>query len=138
MNGGNTKDAAMKQFITNKIIPEWCSLRDMLNAFILPKFNLQNTKYIDFDTSDIPELSDDLSTLIPALAQAWWLTGNEKRIRTGDEPDMAEPNMNKYLIPQGLTPIDEAGLTGMGVDPNGDLSSAMKLLADRGIRDYGR
>lgn len=111
----NNKSTAMTQLVTNKIIPEWCSFRDMLNPWLLPKFGMQTEKFIDFDVSELPELQKDISALATALNTAWWLTGNEKRAAMEYE-EMPDENMDKIIMP-GNMPIDQVGVE---PEPEGD------------------
>jgi HK97 family phage portal protein len=111
----NNKGGAMTQMVTNKIIPEWCSFRDQLNPFLLPKFDAVGKKFIDFDVSELPELQKDISALATALNTAWWLTGNEKRTVMEYE-ERPEPNMDQIIMPGNMM-IDTISLE---PEPEGD------------------
>lgn len=115
-------EQAEKSLIYNVVVPELTGLRDSLNKWILPAYEKADGKkyFIDFDISILPQLAGDMSEIIKQLAQMWWITGNEKRIASKYGADNQNPLMNTYLVPQGLTPIDELSIS---IDtPNQDLS----------------
>lgn len=93
-----------KQIITGAVIPELSSLRDDWNEIAsLYKEDI----YVDYDLSVYPELQEDLEKLASALDKIWYLTGNEKRLMIGQDEDADTELMNTYLIPSGLTPIED-------------------------------
>jgi HK97 family phage portal protein len=81
----DNRNADMKYFITNKIIPEWCSFRDELNRSLIPDFG-NSGLFIDFDVQDLPELQEDMEKLVNTLKMADWLTDDEKRLMMRQEP----------------------------------------------------
>lgn len=100
------KEQAQKGWLTNSIIPSCKQFDDELNRVLLKAFNLDSTYYIGSDWSDLPELQDDYSKLVNSLAQAWWMTPNEKREWMGEEPI---PGFDECLIPTGLQPVSMLG-----------------------------
>jgi HK97 family phage portal protein len=104
----NNYESAIKQLIVNKLLPEWNSLRALLNRQLTSRFtNGKNTKlYIDFDFTELPELQKDLKDLNDSVRDAHWLTYNERRavLRYGARP---EPEMNQIFIPSGFLPITD-------------------------------
>jgi HK97 family phage portal protein len=98
----NTKEAG-KAVYTNAVIPALTQFRDAMNMFLYKKY--QGKIYIDFDTSLIPEMQEDMNQMIASLQNAWWLTGNERRELMVWPKDEIEPMMNEYLIPMGLVPM---------------------------------
>lgn len=93
---------AKKELITMAVLPELVSLRDDWNK-IAAKFGADI--YIDFDLSVYPELQEDMEKTMRIMKDAWWYTGNEKRIAMGADEDTIEPMMKKYLVPSGLQEI---------------------------------
>lgn len=102
----NTKEAGSAVY-TNAVIPALTQLRDALNKFIKGKYD--GKIYIDFDTSMISELQDDLALMTTALSGAWWITPNERRDIMSFGVDEVNPLMDEYFIPAGLMPI--SGMT---------------------------
>lgn len=89
---------ARKDLMTNNIMPKACSLRDEMNRVLLPAFNMSATLYTtDVDVTSIPELQDDMTLLVTALAQAWWLTPNERRGEMNFEPSTDEGADNIWI-----------------------------------------
>ena len=103
----DNRNADMKYFITNKIVPEWCSFRDELNRSLLPDFGAAaKGLYIDFDVQDLPELQDDMEKLVKTLQMASWLTMDEKRLMMRQEPK-GGPYDTAYLQSSQI-PIEQA------------------------------
>lgn len=104
----NNYESAIKQLIVNKLLPEWNSLRALLNRQLTSRFTSgRNTNlYIDFDFTELPELQKDLKDLNDSVRDAHWLTYNERRavLRYGARP---EPEMNQIFIPNGYVPIND-------------------------------
>jgi HK97 family phage portal protein len=98
----NTKEAGSAVY-TNAVIPALTQFRDAFNSYIYPRYGGQI--YVDFDTSMISELQDDLSALATALSGCWWLKPNERREVMKFDSDEENPMMNEYLIPAGLVPM---------------------------------
>ena len=73
----NNYQNAMRDLMTNTIVPVCCSLRDELNKWLVPRFG--ENVYIDFDISALPELQQDLERMSRILRDAYWLTLDEKR-----------------------------------------------------------
>lgn len=103
----NTKEAG-RAIYTNAIIPLLSSFRDEFNRWIGQ--NSGENIYVDFDLSMIPELQEDWSSLITSLAQAWWLTPNQ-RLELSGWSTSEDPLMDKVWIPAGLVPIDMAEIS---------------------------
>ncbi|MGE7777369.1 phage portal protein [Chitinophaga sp. NPDC101104] len=123
-------EASIKSFVTNKIIPEWCSLRDDLNAWLLPMFKDGRRYWLEPDFSVIPELQEDLEKQVNAVMKIWPLTPNQMLAYLGWETDENDPNMNRRYIPQNLIPMDEIGM------PQEDIDTDVEKLVRAGITDY--
>lgn len=106
----NNMREARKAMITDSSIPLLEKIKDGLNRF-LGNENL----LIDYDLQAFTELQDDLLQQVNALSQAWWLTGNEKRVSMGRnafEDDM----MDNILVPSGLIPVNELSYSDYDTD----------------------
>lgn len=88
----------IKRTYTNTIIPNVRRLVDSLSSSL--GIDLK------YDLSEIPELQDDMGSLIDSLNTAYWLTPNEKReaMKYGA---VAEPIFDSYFIPNSVRPIDD-------------------------------
>jgi HK97 family phage portal protein len=95
----NTNEAGSAVY-TNAVIPALTQFRDAINQYIRGKY--EDKIYIDFDTSLISELQDDLQMMTTALQGCWWLTPNEKRDIMSFSADETNPLMDEYLIPSTL------------------------------------
>lgn len=74
----NNYQNAMRDLITNTIVPMCCSLRDELNKWLVPRFG--ENVYIDFDITALPEMQQDMERMVRSLRDANWLTFDEKRV----------------------------------------------------------
>lgn len=97
-----------KSLYQNAVMPELIKVRDRLNQWLVPHFG--ENLYLDFDFSVIPELQEDMERVVNQLSQAWWVTGNEKRVAMNYSPDKNEGMMNEYLVSQGLVPLKDLDL----------------------------
>ncbi len=103
----NSDTNARVSMYTNAVIPEVKSLVDCLNIGLVPEFKGKNYK-LNYDTSEISELQDNLNQMVLWLEKAYWLTPNEKReMMNYDLSD--EPIFDQYLLPQSLITVDELG-----------------------------
>lgn len=106
-----------RDFVFDNIAVAAYSLRDELNAKLIPEFNLDRERdVIDVDVLSLPELSEDLKTLITSVKDADFLTDNEKRVAVGYE-EINDPAMN-------MTARQMEGMIG------GNLDNEMNLLGD--------
>jgi HK97 family phage portal protein len=99
----NNYQNALRDLVTNTIVPAISSLRDEMNRWLINR-NGSGDEYIDFDIQALPELQADIAKLVNGLSQASWLTYDEKRIATGYEPKggaFEEAYVNSGLIPLG-------------------------------------
>lgn len=103
-SGEHNAQEFKKELITAAVLPELSSLRDDWNE-IAKRF--KEDVYIDYDISVYPELQDDLEKVSKIMQASWWIKGNEKRIAMSMDEDTEEPMMESYLVPSGLTPIDQ-------------------------------
>ena len=120
----NNYQNAMRDLITNTIMPKCCQLRDELNAWLVPRFG--EDVFIDFDITALPEMQQDMERMVRSLRDANWLTMDEKRVamnysKMGGAWDMS-------YINQGLVPINQVMM---------DLSIADDNSSDNRQRDMG-
>jgi len=93
------KEMAMKSLITNTIMPMCYSFRDELNRVLS-----DGKTYADFDFSTLPEMQDDMSKIVAAAKDSWWITPNEKRELTGYDP-LKDAAMDRIYVPTGIEDI---------------------------------
>jgi hypothetical protein len=89
-------------------------LRDELNKWLIPNVG-RGMEYIDFDITALPELQKDIEKLVAQLAQAYWLTLDEKRMAMNYEPLGGE--FDKAYVNAGLVPIED-----LTMDDNGTIN----------------
>jgi HK97 family phage portal protein len=118
------KEQAQKGWMYNSIIPSCRQYDDELNRVLLPAFGIKGVK-IASDFDDLPELREDVSQLVSSLAQAWWITGNEKREWMGFDPE-ANELMNEVMVPAGVVPISQTGLS---------MDEVARQLNEQGLND---
>ena len=100
----NNYQNALRDLVTNTIVPAIASLRDELNRWLA-----RNGEYIDYDIQALPELQRDIEKLVSGLAVANWLTMDEKREAMGYERKGGEYDM--AYVNSGLIPLGESSLT---------------------------
>jgi HK97 family phage portal protein len=120
----NNYQNAMRDLVTNTIVPMCCSLRDELNKWLVPRFG--EDVYIDFDITALPEMQQDMERMVRSLRDANWLTMDEKRVAMNYSAKGGAWDMS--YINQGLVPIEQAMM---------DLSIADDNSRDNGQRDMG-
>lgn len=120
------KEQAQKGWVTNTMIPASKELDDEFNRVLLKAFLLEGKAVIACDYSDLPEMQDDLGAMAEWLAQAWWLTPDEKREMQGYERLGNE--FDEPWIPSGITPLSQSA--GDGFD------QMMNDLQQQGANDY--
>jgi HK97 family phage portal protein len=104
----NNYQNALRDLVTNTIVPAIGSLRDEMNRWLIGR-NGNDNEYIDFDIQALPELQSDISKLVNGLSQASWLTMDEKRIACGYEPKGGA--FDEAYVSTGLVPLGEISLT---------------------------
>jgi HK97 family phage portal protein len=99
----NNYSNAMRDLITNTIMPLNCQLRDELNKWLVPRFG--EDVYIDFDISALPEMQQDMERMVNQLRMADWLTFDEKRVAMNYE-ERGGAYAFSY-VNQGLLPLEQ-------------------------------
>ena len=107
----NNYQNALRDLVTNTIVPMCAQLRDEMNKWLLPRMG-DTDMFIDFDIQALPELQRDIEKMVNGLKAADWLTMDEKRVAMNYEPKGGA--FATTYIPQGLIPIEQAN---MDVDP---------------------
>lgn len=103
----NNYQNALRDLVTNTIVPAIASLRDELNRWLV-KRNGSSVEFIDFDIQALPELQRDIEKLVSGLVGASWLTLDEKREAMGYEPMGGAAA--KIYVNSGLVSLDELSL----------------------------
>lgn len=109
------KEWAQKNWITNKIIPACKEFDDELNRILLRAFKLEGSAIIASDFSELPELQENMKELASWLAQAWWITPNEKRELMGYEK-YTDDKFDEPWVGTGLLPLSELEQPDDGMD----------------------
>jgi HK97 family phage portal protein len=105
-----------KELVTSAVIPELALERDDWNQ--IAKLYPETDIYVDYDINVYPEMQEDFEKTSRVLQNAWWFTGNERRLAMGSDEDKDEPNMDRYLVPQGLLFLDEMSLDNAILPPD--------------------
>jgi HK97 family phage portal protein len=124
----NNYQNAMRDLMTNTIVPVCCSLRDELNKWLVPRFG--ENVYIDFDISALPELQQDLERMSRILRDAYWLTLDEKRAAMNYEEKGGI--FDAAYVNQSLVPLDQIT---MDLTVQQDGNNAINGSADMGNSD---
>jgi phage portal protein BeeE len=103
----NNYQNALRDLVTNTIVPMCCQLRDELNKWLVPRMG-DTSVYLDFDIQALPELQKDITSLVNGLQAANWLTMDEKRIAMNYEPKGGEFDM--AYVNSGIVPLGQAGM----------------------------
>jgi HK97 family phage portal protein len=110
----NNYQNALRDLVTNTIVPMCAQLRDELNRWLVPRMGDKNV-FIDFDIMALPELQRDMEKMVNGLKAADWLTFDEKRVAMNYEPKGG--SFESAYISQGMIPIDQAAMD-MGTGEN--------------------
>jgi HK97 family phage portal protein len=100
----NNVEAAVKYLTTNTVWPDLCDYDNMINTEIAQRYWGDSMLY-SHDVSSMPELASDYNLMSASLKDLYWLTLNERRgVMKWD--DMADPLMDKIIVPSGYVPLD--------------------------------
>lgn len=111
----NNYQNALRDLVTNTIVPAIGSLRDEMNRWLI-KRNGNDNEYIDFDIQALPELQSDIAKLVQGLTAASWLTMDEKRIACGYEPKGGA--FDEAYVNSGLVPLGEISMSSSMTNDN--------------------
>jgi len=114
----NNYQNALRDLVTNTIVPMCAQLRDELNRWLVPRMGDKNV-FIDFDIMALPELQRDMEKMVNGLKAADWLTFDEKRVAMNYEPKGG--SFESAYIAQGMIPIDQAAMDLSGGENLGQL-----------------
>jgi HK97 family phage portal protein len=117
----SNKVEAGKGLYRDNVIPAMHEFRDELNRWLAPMFG--DEVVLDIDRDKIEALAEDREKKFAYIAQADWLSVNEKRAATGFEP-LGEAG-EVVLVPIGKIPLEGVG---MNILP-GAAESASKTAA---------
>jgi HK97 family phage portal protein len=113
----NNYQNAMRDLVTNTIVPKLCQLRDELNSWLVPRYG--ENLYIDFDITALPEMQQDMERMTRSLRDANWLTFDEKRVAM-NYSEKEGPYEYSY-VNGGLVRLDQVGMD-LTVPDGGDNS----------------
>ena len=114
----NNYQNALRDLVTNTIVPMCAQLRDELNKWLVPRMGDKNV-FIDFDIMALPELQRDMEKMVNGLRSADWLTYDEKRVAMNYEPKGGA--YDSAYIAQGMIPIYQAASDLSGEDQLGEI-----------------
>lgn len=103
----SNKEWALKNWITNDVMPVIYSLRDELNRSLVPEFG--NDLVIDADFTALPEMQDDMKKLYDSLVPLFdrgGLSPNEMR-KLGGFDESSDPLHKRYYISSGFAPLSD-------------------------------
>jgi phage portal protein BeeE len=113
----NNYQNAMRDLVTNTIVPKLCQLRDELNAWLVPRYG--EDLYIDFDITALPEMQQDMERMTRSLRDANWLTFDEKRVAMNYSEK--EGAYEYSYVNGGLVRLDQVGMD-LTVPDGGNIS----------------
>ena len=102
--------AVWRMAISNRIAPDLKIYEDGLNEKYYPKFKSLGTVHLTFDISELPEMQNDMGSMVTWLASALEngaITPREFRVAL-KYSDMDTPNMNTHFMKAGLQPLEDA------------------------------
>lgn len=122
-------ETALRALVTQCTMPEWCGLRDDLNAWLTPMFG-DSSLWIEPDFSLLPELQKNMKDLSMAVKNIWQLTPNQALDYLGFETNPTDEAMNRVYIPSGYSLLDDVA--------NGaaDMGATTDALSAAGMNDY--
>lgn len=103
----NNLTESRKMMITDAVIPVVESRKNVLNRWLVPKFD--DSLIIEFDYSVFSEIAEEIHKLAETQSRMWWTTGNEKRLATNYD-ELKDPNMDKILVPSNLIPLEDLNI----------------------------
>ena len=123
----NNYQNALRDMMTNTIIPLCSELRDELNRWLLPIYG--EDVYIDFDITAIPEMQQDMERMTRILRDANWLTMDEKRVAMNYEPKGGAYDFS--YVNQGLVVLEQVAMDLSYEEPRSVDDSNDTLSEDR-------
>jgi HK97 family phage portal protein len=102
------KKESRKGLYMDNVIPKMERVYAELNRWLTPRFNKDGKRYhIDYDTSSIEALADDVAKKVEWLQKMWQLTPNQV-LQEMDFDESDNPLMNEVWAPMGRMPIGES------------------------------
>lgn len=126
----NNYQNALRDMMTNTIIPLCSTLRDELNRWLLPIYG--EDVYIDFDITAIPEMQQDMERMTRILRDANWLTMDEKRISMNYEPK--EGAYSYSYVNQGLVVLEQVAMD-LSYDGQGNMDNSDDQISQNHERE---
>lgn len=111
-------ETAESRAVTNGILPLLKMLEDKLNEEFIKEFSGYENTLMEFDASDLPELQQDIKTMVDWLIQLQREgTLNRDEVREYvNFPKLETPEMQAYTVNQDIIPIAEALATDFTVN----------------------
>lgn len=100
---------ARQMAYTDAIIPTLNRYLSDLTRSLLSRYPDSKNLYFKAETSRIPELQKDMGKMAQWMAQAYWLSPNEKREEMGFEKS-EEEQMDEIYIPSSYVPLTLSGM----------------------------
>lgn len=112
---------ARQAFYQETVLPLLDSLRDALNAWLVPLFG-DNIR-LEYDADDIEALQEDQDAIFTRLEKCTFLTVNEKRERAGYEA-LPDPEADKVYVSTQVIPLDAVSMFQQTTDAGDPLPTA--------------
>jgi HK97 family phage portal protein len=118
----SNKKESRKQLYQDCVVPKLERFYSELNRFVVPRFERVTGKkyHIDYDTSSIEALQEDISEKVEWLSKAWWIAPNRKAEEMNFEPN-DNPIFDEPFIPTGLVPLSDLSMLGELTDEEAKL-----------------
>jgi len=126
----NNYQNALRDMMTNTIIPLCSELRDELNRWLLPMYG--EDVYIDFDITAIPEMQQDMERMTRILRDANWLTMDEKRVAMNYEPKGGA--YEHSYVNQGLVMLEQVAMD-LSYEEPGSMDDSNETISEDRERD---
>lgn len=110
----NNMVESRKMFITDAVIPLVERRKNVINRWLVPKFD--DKLIVEYDYTVFSEMNEDLDKLVDAAVKSYWITPNEKRQLTNWDKD-DRPEMDDFYFPSGLTKLEDMSMDVEDIDP---------------------
>lgn len=109
LKGYDNFKTAWRSSISQAIAPDLIRIQEALTEGLCAEWD--KSLFLEFDISEFIELREDLKEMAALLAQAWWVTPNEKRFAMYYET-LEDDDMDKVYAPLGLTTLEQINESG--------------------------
>jgi HK97 family phage portal protein len=124
----SNKKESRKQLYQDCVVPKLERFYSEFNRWVVPRFERTSGKkyHIDFDTSSIEALQEDIGQKVEWLSKAWWIAPNRKAEEMNFDPN-PNPIFDEPFIPMGLVPLSDLSMLGELTDDEQKLLKAEYL-----------